>query len=71
MFETTAWALVTWLKITALLAAIVGIAWWFLGTSHGAFWLITTGAVLAEGWLTRQLAREWGYEARYHWWWAR
>ncbi|WP_425570824.1 hypothetical protein [Pseudonocardia adelaidensis] len=71
MLDMTGWALVTWLKVTALLVAIVTGAWWFLGTQHGAFWLIVVGAVLAEGWTVRQLAREWGHEARFQWWWLR
>jgi hypothetical protein len=71
MFETTAWAFITWAKVTALLVGIVTVAWWFLGTGHGGFWLITIGAVLAEGWIVRQLAREWGHEARFRWWWVR
>lgn len=71
MFDLTAWALITWLKLTALLVAVVTVAWFALGTQSGLFWLITIGAVLAEGWIIRQLAREWGHEARFHWWWAR
>jgi hypothetical protein len=71
MFETTAWALITWLKLTALLAGIVTVAWLLLGTDHGGFWLITIGAILTEGWIVRQLAREWGHEARFRWWWVR
>ena len=71
MFEMTTWALITWLKLTALLIGAVTVAWFALGTQSGAFWLITIGAVLAEGWIVRQLAREWGHEARFRWWWAR
>lgn len=71
MWDVTGWALITWLKLTALLGAVVGVAWLTLGTESGAFWLIAIGAVLAELHIVRQLAREWGYEARFRWWWAR
>jgi hypothetical protein len=71
MWDVTGWALVTWFKLTVLLGAAVGIAWLSLGAQHGAFWLITIGAILAELHIVRQLAREWGHEARFRWWWAR
>jgi hypothetical protein len=71
MLEVTGWAFLTWLKLTALLALVVGGAWLALGSDSGWFWLITAAAVLLEFHLARQLVREWGHEASYRWWWAR
>jgi hypothetical protein len=71
MWEVTGWALATWAKLTALLALGVGVAWLLLGAGSGWFWAITSGAVLVDLYLARQLVREWGHEARYRWWWAR
>ena len=71
MWEVTGWAFLTWLKLTVLLAGAVGVAWLILGSGSGLFWIITATAVLLELHMARQLAREWGYEASYRWWWAR
>ena len=71
MWEVTSWAVVTWLKLTALLVGIVAGAWLWLGTGSGWFWVITAAAVGAECYIVRQLGREWGLEARLRWWWAR
>jgi len=71
MWEVTGWALATWFKLTLLFAAAVGIAWLALGADSGWFWAITAAAVAAELHITRQLAREWGHEARSRWWWVR
>jgi hypothetical protein len=71
MWEVTGWAFATWLKITAALAAAVGVAWLVLGAESGLFWLITLAAVLLELFFGRQLVREWQHEASFRWWWAR
>lgn len=70
MGATTAWALRTWAKFTLLFALIVGGAWLYLGTASGWFWVVTGGAVVAEWYVVRQLAREWAWEARATWWWS-
>jgi hypothetical protein len=70
MLEFTGWALATWGELTALLGLAVGVAWLLLGTASVWFWLIVAAVVLLDLFLARQLVREWGYEARYHWWWA-
>ena len=72
MWTVTGWVIATWLRVTAVLAAAVAVAWLALGEHSGAFWLLCLGAVLAEGYLTRQLLREWADEARITcWWWHR
>jgi hypothetical protein len=71
MWAVTGWVIATWLRVTFLLTAAVGLAWLALGEHSGAFWLICLGAVLAELYLSRQLLREWGWEAGLHWWWSR
>ena len=71
MWEVTGWAFVTWLKLTALLAAVVGVCWLSLGAGSGWFWVAVSAAVLTDLWVARQLTREWAHEASYRWWWAR
>ncbi|GAA1187553.1 hypothetical protein [Pseudonocardia alaniniphila] len=71
MWSVTGWVFATWLKITLLLALAVLVAALVFGTGSGWFWLATAAAVLAELYVIRQLAREWGYEARLSWWWSR
>jgi hypothetical protein len=71
MWAVTGWVIATWLKTTLVLAAVIAVCWLALGTHSGAFWLLCVAAVLAEGYLTRQLAREWSWEAGLRWWWSR
>jgi hypothetical protein len=72
MWAVTGWAIATWLRVTVALTAVVVVAWLALGEHSGAFWLIFLAALLAEGYLSRQLLREWGDEARITcWWWRR
>lgn len=70
MGTTTLWALRTWAKLSLLLALIVGGTWAYLGSGSGWFWVVTAGAVTAEWYIVRQLAREWSWEARSTWWWS-
>jgi hypothetical protein len=46
-------------------------AWWLSVTHSGDFWLVCLAAIVAELYLTRQLAREWSWEAGLRWWWSR
>ena len=71
MWVVTGWVIATWLRVTVLLAATVALAWLALGTHSGAFLLICGAAVLVEGYLSRQLLREWNWEAGMRWWWSR
>lgn len=71
MWDVTGWAIVTWLKITLLLAVGVGVAWLALPAGSGWFWVALLGAGAAELFTTRQLTREWVDRARWSWWWAR
>jgi hypothetical protein len=71
MWEATVWALGTWVKVTALLAVLLGICWLWLGSGSGGFVLAVLAAVLIEIHLTRALLRELGTEAGMHWWWTR
>ncbi len=71
MIGVTCWALRTWLKLTVLLALVVGGLWLWLGTGSGWFWTALAGAGFVEWFLIRQLAREWAWQARGEWWWAR
>ena len=71
MLAVTGWALWTWLKCTALLAAAVGVGWLALGTGSGWFWTLGATAVVVDGVITRQLMREWSHEAGLRWWWTR
>jgi hypothetical protein len=70
MWAVTGWALATWLKVTALLGALVLIAWLVYGIDSGWFWLAVLGGSVVELWTIRQLSREWTFEARSSWWWA-
>ena len=70
MWATTAWALLTWAKVTAALALGVLLAW--LTLDPGGFWLVVVLAVLADLHAARQLCREWAHEAHVTcWWWPR
>ena len=70
MWVVTGWVIATWLRVTLTLTAAVVVGWLALGTHSGAFWLISCAAILAEGYLSRQLLREWAHEARLGcWWW--
>jgi hypothetical protein len=71
MWSVTGWVLATWLKITVLLAVGVVAAALVFGIGSGWFWFTTAAAIAAELYVTRQLAREWGYEARLSWWWSK
>jgi len=71
MWAVTGWAAATWLRVTLALAAAIGVLWLVLGTGSGWFWVAVAAAVLVEWHTTRALAAEWGYEARYTWWWTR
>jgi hypothetical protein len=68
MLALTGWALAMWLRITLALALVVALVWWL---APDWLWLALTGAALIEAWTIRQLAREWSWQARAHWWWAR
>ena len=70
MWAATGWAVLTWLKLTALLGAVVLVCWWQLGTGSGWFLTACLTAVVVQLWAIRQLAREWAYQARSTWWWA-
>ena len=70
MWGVTGWALVTWLKVTVVLALLAGVAWLVWGGHSGQFVLAVIGAVLLEVHAIRQLCREWAYEARSSWWWS-
>ena len=70
MGAVTAWALATWVRVTLVLAALVGLAWLVWGGHSGQFVLAVVGALLLEGYAVRQLCREWAYEARSSWWWT-
>ena len=70
MWAVTGWAIATWLKTSIMLVAAVAVCWLAWGTGSGAFWAVCAAAVLAEGYLTRQLCREWASEARSSWWWT-
>jgi hypothetical protein len=48
MWDVTEWAVVTWLKVTTVLAVIVGAFWLAFGPSSAAFALACLGAGLAE-----------------------
>lgn len=69
MWAVTGWAITTWLRVTLLVGLGVGAAW--LWCSPGWFVACAAAGALVELWAIRQLAREWAYEARWSWWWAR
>ena len=72
MWAATGWVIATWLRVTLVLAAAVGVSWLAFGGHSGAFWAVCAAAVVAEGYLTRQLVREWCDQARFScWWWDR
>jgi hypothetical protein len=71
MWAVTGWVIATWLKTTLALTAAVAVAWLALGAHSGAFWLLCAAAVAAEAYLSRQLLREWSWEAGLRWWWTR
>ena len=56
MWAVTGWVIATWLRVTLVLTAAVAVSWLALGAHSGAFWLVCAAAVLAEGYLSRQLA---------------
>lgn len=69
MWETTGWAVRTWLKVTLILAALTGgvaVVW---GIDSRAFGVAVIGAVLVELATIRGLCREWAFDARCRWWW--
>lgn len=70
MWDATVWALLTWLKFTALFAAVLGGCWLWFGLGSGQFALVAIAAALAEIHLIRLLNREWSHEASMHWWWS-
>jgi membrane protein YdbS with pleckstrin-like domain len=70
MWDATVWAAMTWLKLTALLAVAVGVCWLVFGAGSGGFVLAVIVDAVVELYLTRQLAREWAYEATMRWWWS-
>jgi membrane protein YdbS with pleckstrin-like domain len=70
MWDVTAWAVVTWLRTTALLALAVGACWLFFGVGSGQFTLAVIAAAVAELYAVRQLGREWAHEASLRWWWS-
>jgi hypothetical protein len=70
MWDVTTWAAATWLKLTVLNALAVGVCWLLFGGT-GGYVFVVIAAVLAEVYLTRQLVREWNFEAGLRWWWNR
>ena len=71
MWAVTGWVIATWLRVTLALSIGVAVAWLALGAHSGAFWLLCIAAVTAELCLSRQLLREWNWEAGLRWWWTR
>jgi hypothetical protein len=69
MWGVTAWCAATWLRWTLLFTLAVLAGWWWLGSEHGGFVLITLAATVGELYVTRALLREWCSEARLSWWW--
>ena len=45
MWAATGWVIATWLRVTLVLAAAVGVAWLTLGAHSGGFWLACAAAV--------------------------
>jgi hypothetical protein len=70
MLAVTEWAVVTWLKLTVLLAVAVGVCWLVLGPGSGWFWAALAAAAITDLYIARQLTREWGNEASIRWWWT-
>ena len=70
MWDVTGWALATWLKLTAVLAVLIGVCWLVWGGESGQFLLAVIGAGVLEVYGVRQLIREWKDEARSSWWWS-
>jgi hypothetical protein len=68
MLALIGWALAMWLRITLALAATVALVWWL---APAWLWPALIAAVLVEVWTVRQLTREWSWQARAFWWWAR
>lgn len=68
MSEVTRWVVLTWLRITLALAAVVGLVWWL---APAWLWLALGAAGLVDVWVIRQLAREWSWQASAQWWWSR
>ena len=69
MFVTTGRCLATWLKVTAVLAALVtlvGIIW---GWGSDPFILAVVAAAVLELLAIRGLLRDWSFEASGSWWW--
>jgi membrane protein YdbS with pleckstrin-like domain len=71
MLDVTGWVIGMWLRITLALAVVTGVAWLVWGSESGWFWAVTAAAVAVELFITRQLSREWRYEAELRWWWTR
>lgn len=71
MWEVTGYCLITWLRITTILAILVGIAALVWGLGSVPFWLILATAVGLDWLAIRGLAREWSYHACGRWWWPR
>lgn len=69
MWATTTWALRTWLKVTVVLAALVGLAALLWGVGSRPFVLAVVAAVVLDLLAIRGLLREWAFDARGHWWW--
>jgi hypothetical protein len=70
MWAVTGWVVATWLKLTAVLAVVVAVCWWQVGTDSGWFFAVCCAAVAGEVYLTGQLRKEWAHEARATWWWS-
>lgn len=68
MWAALVWVVVTWVKLTAGLAAVVGVCWLAFGSGSGWFTLAVIGAVVVELFVIRQLGRELAHEAGLHWW---
>jgi len=69
MWETTGWCLRTWLKVTLVLAVLIGVAAAVWGVGTRPFIVAVVAAVVLELLTIRGLLREWAFDARGRWWW--
>lgn len=69
MLATTGRCLVTWLKVTAVLAALVALVGLIWGWGSDPFVLAVVLAAVLELLAIRGLLREWSFEASGSWWW--
>jgi hypothetical protein len=69
MLSTTGWCLLTWLKVTVVLAVAAVLVGLFCGFDSGQFVLAVVAGVVLDLLAIRGLIREWAFEARGNWWW--